>query len=50
MWEKNRNIRLVATEKRRNYLVLEPNYDTITFFIEDVLATEMKNKPSNVNE
>ena len=29
---KNRNIKLVATEKRRNYLVSEPNYHTKFFF------------------
>ena len=29
---KNRNIKFAATEKRRNYLVSEPNYDTAKFF------------------
>ena len=29
---KCRDIKLVATETRRNYLVLEPNYHTIIFF------------------
>ena len=28
---KYRNIKLVTTERRRNYLVPEPNYQTITF-------------------
>ena len=28
---KHRNINLVATEKRRNYLVSEPNYHTAKF-------------------
>ena len=28
MWKKNRNIKLVTIEKRRNYLVSEPNYHT----------------------
>ena len=28
---KRRNIKLATTEKRRNYLVLEPNYPTIKF-------------------
>ena len=28
---KHRNIKLVATEKRRNYLVSEPNYHTAKF-------------------
>ena len=29
---KNRNIKLATTEKRRNYLVSEPNYDIAKFF------------------
>ena len=29
---KNRNIKLVTTESRRNYLVSEPNYHTTKFF------------------
>ena len=29
---KHRNIKLVTTEKRRNYLVSEPNYHTTKFF------------------
>ena len=39
---KHRNIKLVTTERRRNYLVSEPNYHTTTFFIENSLAIEMK--------
>ena len=41
---KYRDIKLVTTEKRRNYLVLEPNYHyhTTKFFTENLLATEMK--------
>ena len=37
-----REIKLVATEKRRNYLVSEPNYHTETFFTEDLLAIETR--------
>ena len=40
MW-KNRNIELVSTERRRNYLVSEPNYHTIKLFKQNLLATEM---------
>ena len=29
---KHRDIKLVITEKRRNYLVLEPNYHNTIFF------------------
>ena len=39
---KHRNIKLVTTEKRRNYLVSEPNYHTIKFFTKIVLALKMK--------
>ena len=28
---KHRDIKLVTTERRRNYLVSEPNYDTTNF-------------------
>ena len=38
----HRNIKLVTTERRRNYLVSEPNYHTTKFFTENVLATEIK--------
>ena len=37
---KCRDIKLVATETRRNYLVLEPNYHTTIFFSENLLALE----------
>ena len=39
---KNRDIKLVATEKRRNYLVSESNYHTVKFFTENLLAIEIK--------
>ena len=39
---KHRNIKLVTTERRRNYLVSEPNYHTAKFFTEKLLAIEMK--------
>ena len=38
---KHRDIKLVTTEKIRNYLVSEPNYHTTKFFSENLL--EMKN-------
>ena len=41
---KHRDIKLVTTERRRNYLVSEPNYHTTKFFTEHLLATEMKKK------
>ena len=39
---KHREIKLVTTERRRNYLVSEPNYHTTKFFTEHLLAMEMK--------
>ena len=42
MWEKNIYIKLVTKERRRNYLISEPNYHTTNFITEDLLAIEMK--------
>ena len=39
---KHRDIKLVTTEKRRNELVLEPNYWTIKVFSENLVAIEIK--------
>ena len=39
---KNGDIKIVTTERKRNYLVSEPNYHTTKFFIENLLAIEMK--------
>ena len=41
---KHRDIKLVTTEKRKNYLVSEPNYHTAKFYTENLLAIEMKKK------
>ena len=41
---KHRDIKLVTTERRRNYLVSEPNYHTTKFFTGYLLAMEMKKK------
>ena len=35
-------IKLVTTERRRNYLVLEPDFHTTNFFTENLLTIEMK--------
>ena len=40
--KKYRNIKLVTTERRRNYLVSEPNYHTTEFFTENLIAIEMR--------
>ena len=39
---KHRNIKLVTTERRRNYLVPEANYHTTKFFTGNLLAIEMR--------
>ena len=39
---KYRNIKLVVTERRRKYLVSEPNYHTKNCFTENLLAIETK--------
>ena len=36
------DIKLVTTERRKNYLVSEPNYHTAKFSTEHLLAIEMK--------
>ena len=41
---KHRDIKLVTTERRRNHLVLEPNYHTKKFFTEHLLAIAIKNE------
>ena len=48
---KQRDIKLVTTDKRRNQLVSEPNYHTPKYLSENVLATEMKKaKDKSKNE
>ena len=39
---KYRDTKLVTAERRRNYLLSEPNYNTTKFFTENLLAIEMK--------
>ena len=38
---KYRDIKHFTTDRRRNYLVAEPNYDTTKFFTENLLAIEI---------
>ena len=40
---KHRDIKLVTTERRRNYLVSEPNFHITKFFTKNLLAIQMKN-------
>ena len=39
---KHRDVKLATTERRRDYLVSEPNYHTANFFTENLLAVEVK--------
>ena len=39
---KHRDIKVVATERRRNYFLSEPSYHTTRFFTENLLAIEMR--------
>ena len=40
----HRNMRLITTERKRNYLVSEPSYHTLKFFTDNLLAIEIKEK------
>ena len=40
--QKHRAIKLVTTNKRRNYLISVPNYHTVKFFKEILLTMEIK--------
>ena len=39
---KYRYVKLVTTERRRNYFVSEPNYHTTNIFTENLLAIEIR--------
>ena len=39
---KHKDIKLVTSNKRRNYLVSKPNYHTTKWFSENLLAKQMK--------
>ena len=47
---KHRDIRLVATHKKRNQLVPEPNYHTRKWFSENLLAIKMKKTKVKMNK
>ena len=47
---KHRDIKLVRTKRRRNYLISDPSYYTKTFFSENVLAIEMKKTQKIMNK
>ena len=45
--KKYRDVKIVTTERRRNYLVLGLNYDSTKFFTKILLPIEMKIKKKN---
>ena len=47
---KHRNLKLVATDEKRNKLVSEPNYHTTKRFSENLLAVEMKKTKIKMNK
>ena len=46
---KHRDIKLVTTETRRNYLVLEPNYNNTKYFSKNLLVIEMRKTRTVMN-
>ena len=47
---KQRDTKLVTTDKRRNQLLSEPNYHTTKWFSENLLAIEMKKTKVKMNK
>ena len=47
---KNRDIKLVTTDKKRNKLVSEPNYHTMNYISEDLSIIEMKRTKVKMNK
>ena len=47
---KHKNIKFVAREKRRNYLVSEPKYHTTKFFTENLLVIEIRKTQTIMNK
>ena len=47
---KHKYIKLATTKRRRNYLLLEPNFHTTKFFTENLLAIEMRKSEILMNK
>ena len=47
---KYRNIKLVTAERRRNYLVSEPNYHTTKLVTENLLVIDMRKTQIIINK
>ena len=48
--QRHRNIKLVTTERRRNYLVPEANYHSTKLFTKKLLTIEMRETQILMNE
>ena len=48
--KKHREIKLVTTERRRNYIVSQPNSHTTKFFTENLSAIEMRKSQILMNK
>ena len=46
---KHRDIKLVTSDKKRNQLASEPNYHTTKYFLENLMAIEMKKTKVKMN-
>ena len=46
----HRDIKFVTTDKRRDQLALEPNYHPTKYFLEHLMAFEMKKIKVNMNK
>ena len=46
----DRDIKLVTKDKRRNQLVLEPNYHTTKYFSKNLLAIDIKKTKVKMNK
>ena len=46
---KHRDIKLVTTDKRRNQLTSQPNYQTTKYFSENLMAIKMKKTQVKMN-
>ena len=48
--KKHRDIKLVATDKERNQLALEPNYHTTKYFSENLVVIELNKTKIKINK
>ena len=47
---KHKNIKFATTERRKNYLVSKPNYNTIKLFTENLVAVEKRKTQIIINK